>query len=102
MAKSIDKTLKERGSNYGDANVQFALAQALKEAMRGNLAEEGYETEAEAIEQAWAELPAVARESLDMLATKVSRIVTGGAGHLDNWHDIAGYATLTEKKIGNQ
>ena len=102
MAKSIDKTLKERGGNYGDATNQFTLAQALKEVMRGNLAEEGREAEAEAIEQAWAELPPLARESLDMLATKVSRIVAGGADYTDNWHDIAGYATLTEKKIGNQ
>lgn len=31
-------------------------------------------------------------EGLDMIAFKVSRILTGSADYVDNWDDIAGYA----------
>lgn len=34
------------------------------------------------------------REALDMILTKVARIVCGDPGHRDHWDDIAGYAAL--------
>ncbi len=33
-----------------------------------------------------------------MICLKISRIVTGDPEHPDNWHDIAGYATLAERE----
>ena len=33
-------------------------------------------------------------EALDMIASKLARVVSGDALHLDHWDDIAGYATL--------
>jgi hypothetical protein len=38
-------------------------------------------------------------QALDMIATKISRIVHGNPNHLDSWTDIAGYATLVADRI---
>jgi hypothetical protein len=46
----------------------------------------------------------VQRESLDMMATKMARIVSGNADNIDDWLDIEGYARLVrnilERKNG--
>lgn len=34
------------------------------------------------------------RESLEMIAVKIARILNGGHNHADSWLDIAGYAQL--------
>lgn len=44
----------------------------------------------------WHLLSEVQRESLDMVATKISRILSGNPNHADHWGDIAGYATLAK------
>ena len=38
-------------------------------------------------------------QALDLIATKLARIITGDPDYSDNWHDIAGYATLVEQEI---
>ena len=38
-------------------------------------------------------------QALDMIATKISRIVHGNPNHLDSWIDIAGYATLVADRL---
>jgi len=38
-------------------------------------------------------------ESLDLICTKLSRIVTGDCNHQDHWLDIAGYATLISDRL---
>ena len=38
-------------------------------------------------------------QALDMIATKLSRIVHGNPNHLDSWIDIAGYATLVADRL---
>lgn len=40
-----------------------------------------------------------AAESLDMIALKLSRILSGRADEPDHWRDIAGYATLVVKEL---
>ena len=42
----------------------------------------------------WDAMPEVHREALDMMACKLSRILSGQSTHDDHWKDIAGYATL--------
>lgn len=34
------------------------------------------------------------QEALDMIASKLARILSGGVNHEDNWLDISGYALL--------
>ena len=38
-------------------------------------------------------------QALDMIATKISRIVNGNPNHADSWTDIAGYATLVADRL---
>jgi hypothetical protein len=38
-------------------------------------------------------------QALDMIATKISRIVNGNPNHADSWIDIAGYATLVADRL---
>ena len=38
-------------------------------------------------------------QALDMIATKISRIVHGNPNHLDSWVDIAGYAQLVADRL---
>jgi hypothetical protein len=38
-------------------------------------------------------------QALDMIATKLSRIVNGNPNHADSWTDIAGYATLVADRL---
>jgi hypothetical protein len=38
-------------------------------------------------------------EALDMIAVKISRILTGDPNYSDNWHDIQGFAKLVENRL---
>lgn len=42
----------------------------------------------------WESMPEIQREALDMIACKLSRILSGQSTFDDHWKDIAGYATL--------
>lgn len=80
----VEKTLDERGSRYGDFTDHAAVTQDLKEMMRSH--------------DNWDELPATHKEALEMIQHKVGRILNGDPNYEDNWHDIAGYAVLSEQR----
>jgi hypothetical protein len=42
----------------------------------------------------WKAMDPIHKEALDMIACKLSRIMSGQAAFDDHWKDIAGYATL--------
>jgi len=44
-------------------------------------------------------MPAFAKESLDMIANKIARILNGNYYYDDSWRDISGYATLALMEI---
>lgn len=70
----------ERKSTHGDWKAQALLSNDLKAEMhrRPN----------------WQGLSPGQREALDMIAVKISRILSGDPDHADHWDDIAGYAYL--------
>lgn len=78
----LDNTLKARGSTYGSFTDNADVAQRIKDAIR--------------VDPHWQKLPATIKEGLDLIALKMSRIVTGDWTHVDNPHDIGGYAKLME------
>lgn len=78
----LQKTLDERGAEYGDFGVMCDKIQAIKQAY-GSLAN----------------LPATHAEALEMIATKIGRILTGNPNNEDSWRDIAGYATLVADRL---
>lgn len=75
--------LDKRSETHGDYRSNARLAQSLKDAMRN--------------EPGWERLSQTQRESLDLIATKISRILSGDPSEPDHWHDISGYALLPVK-----
>lgn len=79
----INSTLSERGSRYGDySNVAGTTQQLMA------IVESGANYE---------HLNAEQKTSLFMICNKIARAVNGDPDYEDNWHDIAGYATLAER-----
>lgn len=77
--------LAARGKTHGPFASQAATAQIIKEAMYGA--------------GRWCDLDRTHREVLEMIATKISRILEGDPEHTDSWLDIAGYAQLIVNHI---
>ena len=72
--------ITERGKTHGNWEEQAAMTNAIKRTMR-------YTPQ-------WDELEPHQVEALDMIATKLGRILTGVSTHYDHWDDMAGYALL--------
>ena len=85
VRNGVDVTLAERDSRYGNYGEQAWLSQKLKRVIRDG--------------PRWEGLEADMRESLELIAVKISRILHGDPNHADSWHDIAGYARLIEKRL---
>lgn len=83
----VDDILDERATTYGRFVDVAELAQEFKATIRigdTNRSEE---------------LPADQIEALEMVATKMARILCGDSEYVDSWTDIAGYATLVADRI---
>ena len=74
--------LKERKTTHGDFGTNAMISQKLKRLFRE---QPGYEM-----------LNDVKRESLDMIALKLSRILSGQSDFKDHWADASGYSRLAE------
>jgi hypothetical protein len=77
---TTEELIEERNETHGKFTDNARVAQLLKETLRDELG--------------WSSLSAVQREAIDMIVLKISRILSGKAGELDHWDDIAGYAKL--------
>lgn len=82
---STQKTLEKKGKKYGPFIGTASISIGLKEVMKQK---NSYET-----------LSRVQKEALDMIATKIARIINGNSYIKDNWIDIAGYAALVVNEI---
>ncbi len=82
---SINKTLEQRGERYGKFKDVAATTYALQEILRDAKNHE-HMTDDQVI-------------ALDMICNKMARIVNGDPNYIENWHDIAGYATLMENEL---
>lgn len=78
----ISNILKNRLSDYGSFASTARLSQNLKRILLEHA------TDHETL------LSDVQQEALDMIATKMARIVNGDPDKVDNWDDISGYAKL--------
>ena len=78
---SVENTLKDRESKYGSFKDMAEIYDRLSDAFAG------------------VNLTAAQGVAIDMICVKLARIATGDPSLVDNWHDIAGYATLVEKEI---
>lgn len=91
---SVQKTLDERGSRYGDFTDHAEIAQRIQTAMRARPGE--YEA---VNSQGWMRLSDVQKQALTVIADKIARILSGDPNYADNWHDIQGYAKLVEDRL---
>lgn len=80
--------LKERGSKYGNYLEQTRII--------NNIADAIHETGAGV---AWLDMEADQKDALYMIIVKMSRILNGNPDYVDNWEDIAGYATLVANRL---
>lgn len=85
---SIDDTLKERGKVYGEFRDYALIAGTLNRVIQNRIDDSNNDS-----------LEWIHIEALKMIVSKISRIISGDPNHVDNWHDIAGYATLVENEI---
>ena len=84
---NIDILLNEREQVHGEFFHTAALAQGIKAHLHPHLNPE---------------VDPIIPESLDMISSKLARIVSGDAMHLDHWIDIAGYAMLVANFVRAQ
>ena len=82
----IDNTLNERGARYGNYSDVASTTQQLMAIVECGA---NYE-----------HLNAEQKTSLFMICNKIARAVNDDPNYIENWHDIAGYATLAERACG--
>jgi hypothetical protein len=83
----VGKVLDEREAQYGSYMQASDTAVRIKGIMHN------------AVARNEAHLYPDQLQALDMIATKISRIVNGNPNHTDSWIDIAGYATLVADRL---
>lgn len=89
---SAQDTLNARQKRYGEFTDNARIAQNLKDIMRLSDSENDGEG-------GWSKLTPDQKEALDMIQTKISRLLTGDPNYPDNWHDIQGFAKLVENRL---
>ena len=83
----VGKVLDERASQYGSFMQSADTVIRIKSAMHNAVARNEVHLYPDQL------------QALDMIATKISRIVNGNPNHTDSWTDIAGYATLVADRL---
>lgn len=78
---SVETILDERSKTHGSFEMNAQLSQGIK-----GVFHYGYMP-----------VKVAHREALDMIALKLSRILSGQADFRDHWDDIAGYAKLASQ-----
>jgi Domain of unknown function (DUF6378) len=84
-AQSIEGLLADRGRTHGSFASNAQLSQHMKELFRSS--------------PNWSALTDTHKEALDVIALKLSRILSGQAEFADHWLDIQGYAALALKEL---
>jgi len=90
MTKEVDQILNGRAATYGTFVGAAVISSALKAIIRDGL---GGATTSLASDQ---------QEALDMICSKIARIVNGNPNYVDSWVDIAGYAQLIADRLNGK
>lgn len=81
----IEAILAERKTTHGDYSTHAGYSQDIKLLMKRS--------------ENWSDMTDHQRETLEMIAHKIARILAGDHTFDDHWRDIAGYATLTAARL---
>lgn len=76
----LSSLLVDRAKTHGNYHDHADCTQKLKDIMRDTVR--------------WPTLDVRQRETLDMVAHKIGRVLAGNSNHLDHWDDIMGYTKL--------
>ena len=82
---SIENTLQQRGTRYGEFPEHARITQNIKRATADS--------------PNWQQLSDDKKECLEMVAHKLGRILNGDPEYKDSWHDIIGYTKLVENTL---
>lgn len=82
---NIQNILTERARTHGDFEHVAKMSQNLKHMMKST--------------RAFEDLDYYMAESLEAIAAKIARILSGNCFDKDHWQDISGYATLVVRQI---
>lgn len=85
MSSDVGLILEERGSRYGSFIGHAVITQKLKAVMQQT--------------NNWDQLDVDMKESLEMVAHKIGRILNGDPRYADSWVDIAGYSKLVADRL---
>lgn len=85
MNENIEKILAERGGRYGDFAGHAKITQSIKYCL--------YQA------PKWANLTNSQKETLEMVAHKIGRILNGDPNYLDSWVDCVGYLQLVVNQL---
>lgn len=94
--QEVRDTLNERGGRYGRFDKHAGLADRLIRIAQfecTDLAVLGKER------KGWLRLAPDQRHSIRYILDKIARVLEGDPDYTDNWHDMAGYATLIEDRL---
>lgn len=82
---SVTNTLNQRAKTHGHFPDVAKTSQLIRSSME--------------MSEGWELLNTTQVEALTVIAQKIARILCGDPNYIDNWHDIAGYATLVEEAL---
>lgn len=77
--------VEERGKTHGEYTDHARITQAIKRVMHDT--------------PNWSSLSDIQKETLEMTAHKMGRILAGNPNHKDHWDDIAGYNVLVSQRL---
>jgi hypothetical protein len=83
--QDITNILQERGARYGDFRTHAQITQDIKRVMYAS--------------PNWEDMSHQMKESLEMTAHKMGRILNGDPLYKDSWTDIIGYIKLVEETL---
>jgi hypothetical protein len=84
----VDEILKERRKSHGEYCRVSAMSQTLKNVLKAG--------------DSYYQLNFAQKESIDMICSKLARIMNGDPDEIDHWLDIAGYSKLAAQEIGTE
>ena len=85
--EQLEKILAKRAEQYGTFMRNADIAIKLKQVIHNAMVREDTQLYPDQL------------QALDMIVTKIGRILTGNPSHLDSWIDIAGYAKLVSDRL---
>lgn len=87
----VEGILQERGKRYGNFYDHATCCQQLKYVISDALVTRK--------QRDGMLLMPDQQQALDVICDKIARILNGDPDYVDNWDDIAGYATLVSKRL---